>query len=134
MPTPVRVIGRIVLAERICEAVRSAGFDGEIVTAGPMSVYTGAAPAEGIAEGIDVAIATSMFDPPLWRIAKREHPSRPMVALAEWRRERALRGEMLRRYGPDAYVTWPASPEDLAAAIRGPSHRRPVGDPGASQT
>jgi hypothetical protein len=69
------------------------------------------------AEGVVVVAATSMFDPPLWLLAKGRHPLRPMVAVSERRRERALRGAMARRNGPDAYVVWPALPEELAAAI-----------------
>jgi hypothetical protein len=114
MLKPVRVIGRVDLAEQISEVVRRAGFDPELVTAGPRSVYGGTPPAEGV----DVVVATSIFDPPLWVIAKGMHPLRPMVAVAELRREPALRGALARRYGPDAYVTWPATPEDLGAAIR----------------
>jgi hypothetical protein len=41
-----------------------------------------------------------------------------MVVVAERKHERALAGAMLRKYGPDAYVTWPATPEDFADAIR----------------
>jgi hypothetical protein len=114
MPPSVRVIGRIDRAEQVREAVRSAGFDAEVVTASPMSVFIGTPPGEGV----DVAIATSIFDPPLWRTGKRRHPLRPMVVVAEKRHERGLRGAILRKYGPDAYVTWPATPEVLADAIR----------------
>jgi hypothetical protein len=114
MPAPVRVIGRIDLAEKVSEAVRAAGFDAEVVTAGPMSIFHGTPPAEGV----DIVVATSVFDPMLWRVAKGRHPSRPMVAVGERRREGVLRGAMLRRNGPDAYVTWPAMPVDLGAAIR----------------
>jgi hypothetical protein len=114
MPPPVRVIGRIDLTEKVHEALRAAGFDSEIVTAGPMAAYGSAPPAEGI----DVVVATSIFDPPRWMFAKARHPLRPMVAVAERRRERALRGALSRRSGPDAYVMWPATPDELAAAIR----------------
>jgi hypothetical protein len=37
MPPPVRVIGCIDLAEKVHEAFRAAGFDSEVVTAGPMA-------------------------------------------------------------------------------------------------
>jgi hypothetical protein len=114
MPPPVRVIGRVDLADQVRDVVRSAGFEAEGVTAGPVSVFGAAPPAEGV----DVVVATSIFDPPLWRVGKSRRPLRPMVAVAERSRERALRGAMLRRHGPDAYVTWPATPEDVAAAIR----------------
>jgi hypothetical protein len=114
MPSFVRVIGRVDLADRIGEAVRHAGFDVERVTAGPMSVFQRTPPATGA----DIVVGTSIFDLPLWSVAKGRHPLRPMVAVAEQRREGWLRGAMLRRNGPDAYVTWPAAPEELAAAIR----------------
>ena len=78
VPASIRVIGRIDLAEEISRMFRSAGVDTQIATAGPMSVFTGAPPVEGM----DVVAATSIFDPPLWRFAKRKHPLRPMVAVA----------------------------------------------------
>lgn len=114
MPPPVRVIGRIDLAEQVREAARSAGLDAEVVTAGPTSIFHGTPPDEGV----DIVVATSISDPLLWMFAKAKHPLRPMVAVAERRRERALRGMLSRRNGPDAYVTWPASPDELAAAIQ----------------
>lgn len=114
MSPPVRVIGRVDLADQIAGAVRSAGYDAGVVTASPMSVFAGTPPAEGI----DVVVATSVFDPQLWILAKARSPLRPMVAVAERRRERALRGALSRRNGPDAYVTWPATPDEIAAAIR----------------
>lgn len=95
MPSPVRVIGRIDLAEKVQEALRAAGFDAELVTAGPMTVYGSKPPAEGI----DVVVATILFDPPRWMFAKARYPRRPMVALAEPPRERALRGALRRRNG-----------------------------------
>jgi hypothetical protein len=115
MPPPVRVIGRIDLAEKVHEVLRAAGFDAEVVTAGPTFVFGEGTPP---AEGVDVVVATSFSDPILWRVAKGRHPSRPMVAVGERRREGALRGAMLRRNGPDAYATWPATPDHLGAAIR----------------
>jgi hypothetical protein len=115
MSSPIRVIGRIDLAEKIGESLRSAGFDAEVVTAGPTNVY---AIAPVPAEGVDVAVATSIFDPTLWSLAKRRHPARPMVAVSGPERERALRGSVARRFGADAYVTWPATPEQLTSAVR----------------
>ncbi|BDG05967.1 hypothetical protein AMOR_49630 [Anaeromyxobacter oryzae] len=79
-----------------------------------MSVFHGTPQAEGV----DVVVATSVSDPLLWRVAKGRHPLRPMVAVGERRREGVLRGAMLHRNGPDAYVTWPATPEDLGVAIQ----------------
>lgn len=114
MLTSVRVIGRIDLAEKVREALQGAGFHAELATAAPTAVFTGTPPADGV----DVVVATSIFDPPLWRFAKRKQPSRPMVAVAERRRERALRGALSRRNGPDAYVTLPATPRELANAVQ----------------
>jgi hypothetical protein len=113
MPRVVRVIGRIDVAEDVCRTLRGAGVDAQVATAGPMSIYGGTPPAEGL----DFVLATSIFDPPLWRLAKRKRPLRPMVAIADGRRERVLRGALRRRNGPDAYVTWPAPAAELLTAV-----------------
>lgn len=115
MRIKVRVIGRIDLANAIAEALRGAGVDAEVVTAGPMTVFNAAPPPDG---GADIVVATSLFDPPLWRLAKARSPLRPIVAVAEPRRERFLRALVTRRHGPDAYVTWPTSAAELTAAVQ----------------
>jgi hypothetical protein len=114
MPLTARVIGRVDIAEQVCQALRSAGVEVELATAGPMNVFASRPPAEGV----DVTIATSMFDPSLWRLAKLWHPDRPMLALAERERESALRSAVRRRHGPDAYLTWPATGAALADGVR----------------
>jgi hypothetical protein len=115
MPSAVRVVGRIDLAEQVCATLRGAGQDAQLVTEGPMSVFGAAPPAEGV----DVVIATSLFDPMLWRLAKRSCAGRrPMVAVAERPRERFLQRAVGRRHGPDAYVIWPATGAEILAAIR----------------
>lgn len=125
MPPVVRVIGRIDFAEEICRTLRGAGMDAQAATAAPMSVYGGTPPADGV----DVVLATTIFDPSLWRLAKSKHPLRPMVAVAEQRRERVLLGALRRRNGPDAYVTWPATAAELTDAVQ-----RAVGSAGRSRS
>lgn len=115
MRLTVRVIGRIDVAEAIASALRGAGVDADVVNAGPMTAITSAPTPH---DGADVVLVTSLFDPPLWRLGKARNPLRPMVAVAEPRRERFLRGLVTRRHGPDAYVTWPATEMELTAALQ----------------
>lgn len=114
MPPPVRVIGPSDLATQVAEALRAAGEQAEVYPWSLTAASKSPAPADG---GADVVIAAAPYELSLWRKAKRRSPSRPMLAVGETRRERALRGAIERRHGVDAHATWPATPAELAAGL-----------------
>jgi hypothetical protein len=114
MPPPVRVIGPSALATHVAEALRAAGEEATVYPGTPTAAFAAPPPADG---GADVVIAAAPHELSLWRKAKRRSPARPMLAVGEKVRERALRGAVDRRHGVDAHLIWPATPAELAEGL-----------------
>jgi hypothetical protein len=106
---PVRVIGRIDLAEPVHAALRAAGVDARLATAAPMTVVSTTGRDGSVMDVIAQDLATCAA-------IKKVQPTRPVVVVtpAETSDLVALAAEGAR--GPDAHVVWPASGEDLVAA------------------
>ncbi len=104
----VRVVGRMDLAERIYRALSATGADARLATGGPSSVVA-ATGRDGT--GIDVVGALGTC-----AAIKKAMPARPVVLVTapELKAFAALAAKGSR--GPDAYVVWPASGQEIMAA------------------
>lgn len=106
---PVRVIGRIDLAEKVHRALSEAGADARLATGGPSAVAAATGQDEA---GTDVVV---------WAFGtcaaiKKAAPARPVVVVIapELKPFAALAAKGSR--GPDAYVAWPATGQEIMAA------------------
>ena len=105
----VRVIGRIDLADEVHRALGAAGIDSNVVTAGPT--------AAAAASGEDGSVAVVVQDLGMCGGIKRKARHRPVVMVTTAKDERRVLANMRGASGPDAHVVWPASGEDLRAAV-----------------
>ena len=105
----VRVIGRIDLADEVQRALAAAGIESNVVTAGPMAAATAA--------GEDGSVDVVVQDLGTCAGIKRKARHRPVVVITTAKDERRVLANMRGASGPDAHVVWPASGEDLRAAV-----------------
>jgi hypothetical protein len=111
---PIRVIGRIDLAQQLHAALTAAGADARLATAAPMAVVA--------ATGRDgTAIDLLANDVDLCSALKKGAPKRP-VAMVVWDEDgsglttRWVAAVAETSRGPDAWLAWPATGAELLAA------------------
>jgi hypothetical protein len=105
----VRIIGRIDLADEVHRALGAAGIESNVVTAGPT--------AAAAASGEDGSVAVVVQDLGMCGGIKRKARHRPVVMVTTAKDERRVLANMRGASGPDAHVVWPASGDDLRAAV-----------------
>lgn len=111
---PIRVIGRIDLAQQIHAALVAEGADARLATAAPMAVI-----AETGRDGTGIDVLAMGFD--VCPGIKKAAPQRPVV-MVTWDEPRselaaAMAASMARTArGPDAHLGWPATGRELLEA------------------
>jgi hypothetical protein len=108
---PVRVLGRIDLAQQVYDLLRGAGVEARLSTSAPM-----AAAAETGKDGttLDVYIGEGID----LHIDKRRHPARPLVVLAHPALLPGFEARARTATGPDAWAAWPATAAEIVAACQ----------------
>jgi hypothetical protein len=106
---PVRVIGRIDLAEEVHRALSDAGADARLTTEGPSAVVAATSRDEA---GIDVIVGAFGTCAAI----KKAVPARPVVLVIAPGLEAFAALAAKGSRGPDAYVAWPASGREIMAA------------------
>lgn len=107
---PVRVLGRIDLAQQAYDLLRSVGVEARLSTSAPM-----AAAAE---TGSDDTTLDLVVGQAIGFSDKGRHPNRPVVVLAHPAFFPEIEAQARTSSGPDAWAAWPASAEEIVAACQ----------------
>jgi hypothetical protein len=108
---PVRVLGRIDLAQQAYDLLRSAGVAARLSTSAPMAALAETGRDDTT---LDLVVGESFG----FRFDKGHHPNRPVVVLANPAFFPEIEDLARTSAGPDAWAAWPATAEEIVAACQ----------------